>query len=130
MIEIFSILLLIVVILLVQVFYTQKNILKTTQNDLSNSRSLLSDKTRINNELNEKIITISLNLQKVQQIAEVGIWETYDDSSTMPFWSEELYEMLSLDKRTFKPTYKNFMKILTPEDRKKFKKKIYKYIER
>ena len=55
-------------------------------------------------------------LKKAQQIAHLGSWEL-DLRSGRLEWSDEVFAMLELDKKTFSPTYDAFVHAIHPQDR-------------
>ena len=54
-------------------------------------------------------------LETLQELAHIGIWE-FDLVNETLTWSNEIYNILEVDKESFIPTYENFFKIVHPED--------------
>lgn len=56
-------------------------------------------------------------LEEAQRIAGLGYW-TLDFAKRYGFWSEECYRIAGLDPRAPIPTYRGFLDLVHPEDRK------------
>ena len=55
-------------------------------------------------------------LLDAQAVAHVGSWE-WDIASNAIWWSEELYRIYGVDRRSFTVTYQGFLERLHPDDR-------------
>lgn len=55
-------------------------------------------------------------LEHAHQLAEVGSW-TWEIDSNQVRWSDELYQMLGLEREQFEATYEGFLNQVHPEDR-------------
>jgi PAS domain S-box-containing protein len=56
------------------------------------------------------------SLAKAQIIAHIGSWE-WDVNSNKGRWSDELYNIYGLDRKTFTPSYESFINFVHPDDR-------------
>ena len=59
---------------------------------------------------------INLLLQKSQEIANLGIWEL-DLVNNRLHWSDEIFKIFEIDKKTFAPSYEAFLHTIHPDDR-------------
>ncbi|MCK9394703.1 MAG: ATP-binding protein [Methylobacter sp.] len=55
-------------------------------------------------------------LNEAQHIAQVGSWEL-DSSNGILVWSDEIYQLIEIDKNQFGATYQAFLNAIHPEDR-------------
>jgi len=62
------------------------------------------------------LLTKEASLKEAQRIAQLGNWEL-DLISNQINWSDEVYEILELDRNNVTPTYEIFAKIIHPDDR-------------
>ncbi|MTK63565.1 MAG: PAS domain S-box protein, partial [Methanobacterium sp.] len=63
------------------------------------------------------------NLSEAQRIAHIGSWEWQVDTDELT-WSDELYSIFNLDRKSYKPTMKSFFNYLHPDDREFVSKQI------
>ncbi len=57
-------------------------------------------------------------LEEAQRIARMGSWR-WDIAGDSLYWSDEVYELLGLDKESFEPSLKKFSEMLPPSEQKK-----------
>lgn len=57
-------------------------------------------------------------LEKARKLANLGVWE-FDLTHDKLNWSDEIYNIFELDKKTFVLSYEAFLKIVHPDDRDK-----------
>lgn len=57
-------------------------------------------------------------LNDIQHIAKLGSWE-FDAKTNKLTWSDEVYNILSLEPQSFEPTYEIFLSYVHPDDKKK-----------
>ncbi len=63
------------------------------------------------------------NLSEAQRIAHIGSWEWQVDTDELS-WSDELYSIFNLDKKSYKPTMRSFFNYIHPDDIEFVKKQI------
>ena len=83
--------------------------LRTANDDL---RAQIEAREHVESELRAS----EARLLDAQAVAHVGSWE-WDIASNAIWWSEELYRIYGLDRRTFSVTYQAFLDRLHPDDR-------------
>lgn len=64
----------------------------------------------------EKLILSEENLKKAQQVANMGSWGYYIDSKEIT-WSDEIFEILELDKEKYMPSYELFLSCVLKDDK-------------
>lgn len=57
-------------------------------------------------------------LKEAQRIAKVGSWE-FDFQTSQIFWSDEVYNLMGIEKKEKGPAYDEFLAAIHPEDREK-----------
>ena len=67
-------------------------------------------------ELNKRLGESEKSLIEAQKIAKIGNWDL-DIESEVQIWSDQLYEILGLEKGTDKPNHANFVRNIHPEDK-------------
>jgi len=125
MILIIAILLSMGLVLLVQMYYTKKIHCINLQSDLDNKTIDLKISLEKNIKLEKKLKTSDFYLKNIQELASIGIWEVYADKSKVSYFSDEMYKIISQDKNTYEPTFRNFKKLLVKEDRNLFTNSYY-----
>jgi len=55
------------------------------------------------------------NLTKAQQVTKVGYFE-WDLDANSTTWSDEMYRIFGVDKKTYTPTFENFAELVHPDD--------------
>lgn len=68
----------------------------------------------------EKLIEANERLNSASNIANLGYWNN-DLLSSRIYWSDTLYDIFELDKRTFEPTMDNILCMFHEEDRHYFR---------
>jgi PAS domain S-box-containing protein len=58
-----------------------------------------------------------LSEEDVQKIAHIGVWE-FDLKANLMIWSNEVYRIFEVDPERFISSYKAFLNVVHPEDRK------------
>jgi PAS domain S-box-containing protein len=66
-------------------------------------------------EIENKIFQNRKMLKQAQSLAKVGSW-TFDIISEKLKWSDEIYNIFEVDKKSFAPSYDLFLKLIHPED--------------
>lgn len=66
----------------------------------------------------EQLERKELELEKAQRIGKMGSW-TWNMNDNRLQWSDEVYDLLGLDKETYRPTIDKFRNMLPHDDRKK-----------
>ena len=64
----------------------------------------------------EELLRREAQLAEAQELARVGSWE-WDIRADTVTWSLEFYDMLGMDPKEVKPTYKGFIDVIHPDDR-------------
>jgi PAS domain S-box-containing protein len=64
----------------------------------------------------EELQKTQLNLLAAQQLAKIGSWE-WDVRNNTATWSDETYRLFEIDKGELNEHRKNFLNLVTPEDR-------------
>ncbi|MGM0520073.1 MAG: ATP-binding protein, partial [Campylobacterota bacterium] len=59
-------------------------------------------------------------LNNAQKVSKIGNWEL-DLNTDKLFWSDEIYNIFEVNKKSFKPSYGAFLKAIHPDDRQKVK---------
>jgi len=59
---------------------------------------------------------VEARLREAQRIAQIGDWELEPKSHRLS-WSDEVYRICEVDRRTFGGTYDDFLRIVHPDDR-------------
>ena len=54
--------------------------------------------------------------QDLARLSHVGSWE-WDPASGALKWSDELYEIFGVDRKTFKPSFESFLALVHPDER-------------
>lgn len=62
--------------------------------------------------------TLELQLREAQQLAHFGSWE-WDLREDRITWSDTLYEMMGLDRASFRPSVDTFLSLVHPQDRER-----------
>jgi len=122
---IIAILLTIVIIFLIQIYYAQKIHFISLQVELDDRNNKLLASIDENVELNNLLNQTNFYMEKIQEIARVGAWEIFENKNLIPYWSDGVLEILSLDK-SFVPTLENFKKLLSKEEMIDFTKHFLK----
>jgi PAS domain S-box-containing protein len=68
----------------------------------------------------ERIERSETQLAEAQKMAHIGNWE-YDLQSGELYWSDEVYRIMGLEKEKFRPSFRNFLGLVHPEDLVKVK---------
>lgn len=63
----------------------------------------------------EELRQSAARLAEGQRIAKLGSWEL-DFSTGKAIWSEEVYNLLEIDKQQFEPNFDTFLKFVHPDD--------------
>jgi len=66
----------------------------------------------------EQLERKELELEKAQRIGKMGSW-TWNIQGNRLHWSDEVYDLLGLDQKTYQPTIEKFRNMLPHDDRKK-----------
>ncbi len=66
----------------------------------------------------ERLGTSEANLNKAQQIAQLGYWDWHIPENTL-LWSAEVYRIFGLSPEETAPSYENFLSHVHPDDRRK-----------
>ncbi|TAF67457.1 MAG: PAS domain S-box protein [Cytophagales bacterium] len=66
-------------------------------------------------EVLEKFRQSEQKLKEASRISKIGYWE-WNVKTTDIFWSDEVYEILKIRDKSFKPTIENFFQFVHPED--------------
>ena len=64
------------------------------------------------------------HLAEAQKIAQIGSWQ-YDDATDTLNYSEQIYKILGVTRKTFKPSVISLLALFHPDDRKHFERKIH-----
>lgn len=67
-------------------------------------------------EANAKIQATQVQLIEAQVVARIGSWE-WDIPKNVVTWSDELYRVYGVDKKTFGASYEGFLKLVHVDDR-------------
>ncbi len=67
----------------------------------------------------DTLTDLQAKLVAAQKIARIGYWQ-YSFGTGKLFWSDEIYEILGVDKRHFSPQYEIFLNSIYPDDRNLF----------
>ena len=68
------------------------------------------------NEYQQKILTARDNLNNAQELAHIGSW-TLDIKSGALEWSDEIFNIFELNKKSFVASYEGFLNAIHPDDR-------------
>lgn len=79
-------------------------------------------------EANIEIINRENLLKEAQYIGKLGHWELTFKTGKLN-WSDEIYRIFNLQPQMFKKTYKAFLDLVHPDDRKKVDKKFRDSVE-
>ena len=69
-------------------------------------------------ETEEALMISQARLMEAQRIAHIGNWEFFCTSFDI-YWSDEVYNIFSVDKDTFVASYRKALEAIHPEDRRK-----------
>ncbi len=67
----------------------------------------------------KELFNKTLMLKEAQRISKVGFWERNIIADNF-YWSDQVYEILEFDKTQHKASYRNFIKLIHPDDRSYF----------
>lgn len=62
-----------------------------------------------------ELVLSEARLARAQAISKIGSWET-DLTDFSVLWSDETYRIFGVDRKNFKASHKNFLKLIHPED--------------
>lgn len=69
-------------------------------------------------EIEQKLVKTTNMLSKAKEVTKLGIW-THDHLTGKLEWSDEIFELFELDKKTFIPSYERYIDVVYPDDRAK-----------
>lgn len=67
-------------------------------------------------EVEAQLRSSEARLTQAQELAHVGDWQ-WNISDDHVWWSDELYRIVGVERRSFQPTYHAFFELVHPEDR-------------
>ena len=67
----------------------------------------------------DTLTDLQAKLVAAQKIARIGYWQYNFDTGKL-FWSDEIYEILGVDKQHLSPQYETFLNSIHPDDRNLF----------
>lgn len=107
------------------------SIIRDTQKNITHYLGYLIDITAEKEkelEYQKKIITARDNLNNAQELAKIGSW-TLDIKSGNLEWSDEIYNIFELNKKSFVASYEGFLNAIHPDDRAKVNDAFTKSLE-
>ncbi|MDH5366018.1 MAG: PAS domain-containing protein [Cyclobacteriaceae bacterium] len=90
--------------------------IKSSEEKLERSYSELKKAYDEINTLNKEYKLQNENLNKAQEIGNIGHWELNIVSGKL-IWSRQIYKIFKLSPDEFEPTYDNFLNVIHPDDR-------------
>ena len=88
-----------------------------TSKMLSDGRILVIARDMTEWEKTEALLRdTALKLNYAQQVAQIGSW-TFDLANKKLEWSDEVFRIFDVDRKTFVPTYEEFLKFIHPDER-------------
>ncbi|NLC28112.1 MAG: PAS domain S-box protein, partial [Campylobacteraceae bacterium] len=70
-------------------------------------------------ESERKFNEVFSQLQEAQKIAKIGLWE-FTHSNEKVVWSDEMFNIVEIQKEDFDNTYKSFVRVIHPDDLEEF----------
>ena len=67
-------------------------------------------------KIKEQLLKASEELQKIEKIAQIGLWEL-DHETQKVDWSNEVFRIFEIDKKDFKASYESFTHLIHPDDK-------------
>lgn len=87
---------------------------RNAQNEPTRVIGTLSDISQLKG-VEEQLLKSEKNLTDAQKIARIGSWEL-DLTQNHLVWSDELFSLFGLDKKSFKATFETFLQCIHPDD--------------
>ena len=81
-----------------------------------------------NQSLTDKVIEKTMHFEEANKIAKLGIWE-HDIINKTLVWSDEIYNLLKINKNEFNLSYDSFFDFIHPDDKDFVQKTYLKSIE-
>ncbi|MFO7753805.1 MAG: diguanylate cyclase [Desulfobacteraceae bacterium] len=69
------------------------------------------------------------SLSEAQSIAHLGNWELNPGTDDL-WWSEEVYRIFGVDRKTYTPSFEKVMELVHPDDRSTVEKQIHETVEK
>lgn len=102
-----------------QLFDARNNLVKKVEansDDLRNVNKQLQYEILEHERLHSEMLLAKESLSKAQEIAHLGNWDWNIQDGTLK-WSDEIYQIFGIARKSIDTTYENFLKYVHPEDR-------------
>ncbi|MFA6189298.1 MAG: PAS domain-containing protein [Sulfuricurvum sp.] len=96
-------------------FPIEASVRMLTYNGIDYNIALVRDITE-NEIYDQKMTSITKNLNEAQKLAKVGSWDLNLLNGLLA-WSDEIYEIFEIDPQQHNPSYEGFLNTIHPEDR-------------
>ncbi|MEA3288739.1 MAG: PAS domain-containing protein [Campylobacterota bacterium] len=97
---------------------TNKHVNYEELGTLTNSFALMQNKIQ---EQTKVLLHKNRELEEAQKVAKLGSW-SFDIKNNKITWSDEIYNILKIDKSIFTESYEQYLDHIHPEDKERFEK--------